>query len=84
MVSLFLALAIALQLFLELTEQEVTTGATALFTIEADTVKKEGYVTYFSVSDASVPFDFFAYNCMYNTQGSVICYDCWSSSRFVV
>ena len=72
LLKLFLAFAVTLQLFLELTE-EATVGAASLFTIQAEAIKKEGYVAYFLFGDASVPFDSFAYNCTNNTQVSIIC-----------
>ena len=60
LLKLFLAFAVILQLFSELTEKEASAGSTSLFTIQAEAIKKEGYIAYFSVGDASVPFDLFA------------------------
>ena len=60
LLKLFLTFAVALQLFSELTEKEVTAGVASLFTIQVEAIKKEGYVAYFSVGNASVPFDSFA------------------------
>ena len=59
LLKLFLVFAVALQLFSEFSEKEETAGAAALFTIQVEAIKKEGYVACFSVGDASVPFDFF-------------------------
>ena len=42
--ELFLAFAVALQLFSVLTAKEATAGAATMVTIEAETVKEEGYV----------------------------------------
>ena len=39
-----------------------------MVTIEAETAKEEGYVAHFHVSDASVPFDSFASNCVDSVQ----------------
>ena len=47
LLKLFLAFAVAFQLFSELTEKEATIGAASLFTIQAEAIKKEGYVAYF-------------------------------------
>ena len=84
LLKLFLKFAVTLQLFSELTEKKATVGTASLFTIQEEVIKKEGYVAYFSVSDASVPFDSFAQNCMNNTQVFIICYDCCLSSCFAV
>ena len=58
LLKLFLAFAVTLLLFSELTEKEATAGVASLFTIQEEAVKK-GYVACFSVSNASVPFDSF-------------------------
>ena len=50
--ELFLAFAVALQLFSELTAKEATAGAAAMVTIEAETVKEEGYVA--QVNDSAI------------------------------
>ena len=50
LLKLFLMFAVTLQLFSALTEKEATAGANLLFMIQAETIKKEGYVAYFSVS----------------------------------
>ena len=44
LLKLFLTFAVALQLFSELTEKEVTAGAAWLFTIQTEAIKKKGYV----------------------------------------
>ena len=51
LLKLFFAFAVALQLFSERTEKEATVGAASLFTIQAEAIKKEGYVAYFSVGN---------------------------------
>ena len=58
-VKLFLTFAVALQLFSEFTEKEVTAGTAELFTIQTEAIKKEVYVAYFWLGGASVPFDSF-------------------------
>ena len=62
LLKLFLASAITLQLFSKLTKKEATAGIASLFTIQEEAIKKDGYmyIAYFSVGDASVPFDSFA------------------------
>ena len=59
LLKLFLAYAVTLQLFSELTAKEATAGMALLFMIQAEATKKEGYVAYFPVCDDSVPFDSF-------------------------
>ena len=56
LLELFLTFSVLLQLFSELTEKEVTVGTAVLFMIQAETIKKEGYVACFSVDDPSVSF----------------------------
>ena len=45
LLKLFLAFAVAFHLFSELAVKEVTAGATALFTIQAESIEKEGYLS---------------------------------------
>ena len=54
LLNLFLAFAVTFQLFSELTEKEATVGMASLFAIQAEAIKKEGYVAYFSDGNASV------------------------------
>ena len=56
LLKLFLTFAVAFLLFSELTEKEVIAGPASLFMIQEEAIKK-GYVAYFLVSDAYVPFD---------------------------
>ena len=66
--DLFLAFAVALQLFSKLTAKEATTGMVAIVTIEEETVKEEGYIAHFHVGDAFAPFDSFASKCVDSLQ----------------
>ena len=67
--SLFLLfpLALALQLFSELTEKEATTDVTTILTIQAEAVKEKGPVTHFSVCLSCIPFNSATSKCVDNT-----------------
>ena len=47
LLKLFLTFVVAFRLFSELTEKEVTAGAAVLFMIQAEAIKKEGYIAYY-------------------------------------
>ena len=57
--SLFLLfpLALALQLFSELTEEEATKDATTILTVQAEAVKEKGPFAHLSVCLSCIPFN---------------------------
>ena len=67
--SLFLLfpLALTLQLFSELTEEEATWDATTILTIQAEAVKEKGPVAHFSVCLSCIPFNSATSKCVDNT-----------------
>ena len=67
--SLFLLfpLALALQLFSELTEEEAIMDVTTILTIQAEAVKEKGPVAHFSVCLSCIPFNSATSKCVDNT-----------------
>ena len=64
---LLFPLALALQLFSELTEEEAITDATTILTIQAEAVKEKGPVAHFSVCLSCIPFNSATSKCVDNT-----------------